>query len=386
MSCRQDKKRYVGYVREHASDLATGLCPPALLSGLAKTYFGFDCGHMSSNPADALCDSLDSDRRLTSVVLSGFRRLAERNDLPGLDEVVRLDEDGRYSLLALPVLAGLAEGDRTGNRDLRRLTEDGIKRVAGFYFTSPRPMVRDPRGGYRRAEAPAWYDSLVQSHAELVAESLVAVHSSKIKRKQHCEEHLAPLAWNPKYEELARLSAPALLRAFPIRCTRPQIAALRHVLWALVRCMPDQLASRAGKKLARPGMDVAQRALWLGAGMLASPRRYMSAAMEFVSRGSLARVEHIAAVLVPDAGPRFSMEWSAEHLAMAVRGVGARVEPGSAGKVERLICGWLAELAKTPGTDAADALKNLAAAPQLAPWRHHVLGARNQQAILRRVP
>ena len=405
---RREEQQFVAHVRERVSDLAAGSCTPALLDHLARTYFGSDSGHMSPDPVDSLRNVLDSDESLVSATLSGFERVLERDDLPDLDEIVRLDSEGKRSLLALPVLAGLAEGDRTGCGGHRTLTADGIKRAGGFYYLTPRPMVRDPhQGWYRPAGVPDWYNELVRSHAELVAASLVAVHRSKIRRKVRCEEHLAPVAWDPKYRKLAQLAAPSLLRAFPLRCTQPQNLALRHLLWASVRYMPDSLASSAAAKLARSGMDVAQRTLWLGAGMLVSPDLYLPSAMEFVGEGSTVRVRHLMGFVVPDGQPLFSMEWSTEQLAMAVRGVGARVEPwrfpggnegkaylmtpadeaanDAADKAWHLLSAWLDRLAKKPGAKAADALETLANAPELAAWRHDILEARDQQVVLRRV-
>ena len=400
---RREEQQFVAHVRERASDLAAGSCTPALLDHLARTYFGFDSGHMSTEPIDSLRNLLGSDEGLVSATLSGFEHVLERDDLPDLDEIVRLDSEGKRSLLALPVLAGLAEGDRAGCAGHPTLTADGIKRAVGFYYLTPRPTVRDPRPGwYRPAGVPDWYDELVRSHAEVVAASLVAVHRSKIRRKVQGEEHLAPVAWDPKYRELAQLAVPSLLRAFPLRCTRLQILALRHLLWASVRYMPDDLASSVAAKLARSGMDVAQRTLWLGAGMLVSPDLYLAAAMEFVGEGSAVRVRHLMGFVVPDGQPLFSMEWSTEQLAMAVRGVGARVEPWrppggnegkahlmtaaaeAADKTRRLLSAWLDQLAKKPGAEAADALETLANAPELAAWRHDILEARDQQVVLRR--
>ena len=396
---RREEQRYIAHVRQHANDLATGSCRPELLDRLARTYFGVDSGHMSSDPVGALRDSLDSDERLVSAALSGFKRVLERNDLPDLDQIVQLDEAEKRSLFALPVLAGLAEGDRTGRGGCRRLTDDGIRRAVGFYYIS---WHRDSLNGwYRPAAVPAWYDGVVGSHPGLVAESLVAVHASRIRRKIDRTAHLASIAGDAKYRELARLAVPSLLRTFPARCTRPQHSALRYLLWASVRYMPDELTSWAGKKLARQSMDVAQRALWLGAGMLASPKQYLAEAMKFVREGSPARVRQLVEFVAPDEMPLLAMEWSPEHLATAVRGVGARVAPWrpvlnnqkahimtlaelTADKVRRLISAWLDGLAKDPGAEAADALNSLADEQQLAPWRHDILAARDQQADLRR--
>ncbi len=401
---RQEEQQYIAYVRERADGLAAGVCKPALLDSLARTYFGFDSGHMASDPTDALRDSLDSDEDLVSATLSGFTRVLERDDLPDLEEVVRLNENGKRSYFALPVLAGLAEGDRTGSDGYRKLTEDGIRRAVGFYYLSPRPTVRGPRPGwYRRADVPAWYDELVRSHPQLVAEGLVAVHRSQIRRKMHCEEHLASLAWDPKYQDLARLAAPSLLRVFPTRCTRPQILALRHLLWASVRHMPDELASCVATKLARSGMDVAQRALWLGTGMLVSPEQYLATAMDFIREGKTTRVQHLIGFVVPERPlPSFSMEWSTEHLAAAIRGIGARITPWhppdgnemkarlmtpadeASTKAQRLLSAWLDGLARLPEAKATDALESLADAPELAAWRHEILDALDQQVVLRR--
>ena len=399
---RRAEQQYIAHVRQHANDLATGLCPPELLDRLARTYLGFDSGHMHSDPVGPLRDFLDSDERLVSAALFGFKRVLERNDLPDLDQIVQLDEAGKRSPFAFPVLAGLAEGDRTGEGGCSRLTDDGIRRAVGFYYISPHLPVRDSLDGrYRPVAVPAWYDGLVRSHPRLVAESLVAVHASKIKHKIDDTVHLASIASDAKYRELARLAVPSLLRTLPVRCTRPQCSALRYLLWASVRHMPDELASCAGEKLARQSMDLAQRVLWLSAGMMASPEQYLADAMEFVHGCSTTHVRQLVVefAALDDMLP-LAMEWSAEHLAMLVKGVGARVAPWSPvpelgnwptfpeelveEAVQRLISAWLDRLAKDPGAEAADALNSLADEQQLAPWRHDILAARDQQADLRR--
>lgn len=398
------RKEFVAHVHAHAVDLAEGTCPVELVDDLAKAYFGFYAGYRSTEPVDSLRKYLDSDESLVSATLSGFNRMLDRDDLPSLHEIVQIDAKGHRSPFALPVLAALAEMDRTGCRVHRTLTDDGIRRAVGFYYVSPRPMVRDPHTGwYRPVDIPNWYDELVRSHAKLVSEGLVAVHKSKIRRKADCEEHLAPLAWEPKYRELAQLAVPLLFHALPVVCTRPQILALRQLLWASVRYMPDDLASCVDVKIARSGMDVAQRALWLAAGMLASPRRHLASAMDFIATSSPSPVQHLLDFVVLDQRPTFSMKWRTEHLAMMVRRVGARLEPwrpslpngdeltcmtpadDAAIKARRLLSACLDRLAKNPQAAAADALNGLVAAPELAAWRHDMLEARDQQAALRRV-
>ena len=127
-----------------------------------------------------------------------------------------------------------------------------------------------------------------------------SVHRSLIRRRKDHNNHLFALAGDSIYAEVARRGVPGLLGVFPKRCSRTQVSALHALLWAaLVHVPREEFADRLRRRVAARGMDVAQRAVWLGAGLIASARQFTPAAVSFVEKGREPRARHILRFLVP---------------------------------------------------------------------------------------
>ena len=146
---------------------------------------------------------------------------------------------------------------------------------------------------------PEWYRRALESHPSAVAEAAIKVSRSRIRTRRDCL-HLWKLAREPSHRAVARLTVPSLLRAFPTRCTEPQVAALHEVLLAALRWQPDGIEEAIRARAARSGMDVSQQALWLAAGLFFSPEEYLPALVAFVEDGEEARVRQIVRFLAPD--------------------------------------------------------------------------------------
>ena len=134
-------------------------------------------------------------------------------------------------------------------------------------------------------------------------------------------------------------------------------------------------------------MDVAQRAVWLGAGLIASPREYRPVVEDFVARGLEPRARHILRFLVPawrgePAIPEPWTEWDTADIAALVKALGSWYDPWWGGlgsgsslasptfslRVDGLIKRWLVILAERPGDEAARALDSLASDPAVESW------------------
>ena len=379
----REKAEFIAYVREHVPELKAGRCSPRLLHDIAVSYHDFFFDDRESTPRLRVAKLLGEDIDLTHAAIEGFRRVNERGDLPTLREVIRLDEQGKISLLALPILAGL---DSLGPGSLDSRSPPEIARAAGLYYLTPLNVEGHPK----------WYRRALAYHPEPVAEALIKVTRSRVRRRQDCF-HLWGLAREEAHRAVVRLAALPLLRAFPTRCTEPQISALHEVLLAVLTWGADGLEEVVRQRVAKPDLDVSQRALWLAAGLLLSPEGYVPRVVKFVEDGEEARSRHVVRFLAPTEMKRLPMRWTSRELKTMIRLLGSRYAPwrpesfGMASivdedrtKVEALIAGWATTLASRTDRDACDALQALVDDSGLEPWHILLKDKRDEQVLARR--
>lgn len=380
---RREKADFIAYVREQVSGLEAGMCGPRLLHHIAVSYHDFFFEDRESTPRLRVAKLLDGHKDLTDAALEGFGRVNERDDLPTLREVIRLDEQGKISLLALPILAGL---DSLGPESMDSRSPREIARAAGLYYLTPLNVEGHPK----------WYRRALAYHPEPVAEALIKVTRSRVRRRQDCF-HLWGLARAEAHRAVVRLAALPLLRAFPTRCTEPQISALHEVLQAALGWEAEGLEEVVRQRVAKPDLDVSQRALWLAAGLLLSPEGYLPRVLRFVEDGEEARSRHVVRFLAPTEMKRLPMRWTSRDLKMMIRLLGSRYSPwrpesfGVASvvdedrtKVEALIAGWATTLASRTDRVACDALQALVDDSGLEPWHILLKDKRDEQVLARR--
>ena len=405
---RERRQRYVASVREQLDAIEAGQGPPAMLHDLGRVYVN---GLEAGGPEEARTDlefRLDSNQDLVEAVIRGFRRLLDRGDLPTLDDIIRLREKNKMSLLALPFLAGLTEDERAGVDMLERLDEAGLRRALAFYLLSRLPTKRHPMRGIFSCEEdcrPRWYRKALQTNPKAVAEAFVAVHRARVHTKSLPDQHMYDLARAEEYAEVARLAVPGMFTPFPSRCAgEDQLEALRQVLLAAIRYMRRaDLHELVQRRLARRRMDDAQRVQWLATGALVAPDDCLPKLVDFVSEGEEQRVFHLIDFLVPDRKPLPDQEWPTAHLAALIKAVGQKLysplddRHGSSDqfmagesfatslKASPLVTGWVKTLAGRTDDESITLLAGLADNPTLTKWCGMLLRARASQAEKHRV-
>lgn len=386
---RDQRIKLMAGVREHEDALARGRGSPWLWHMIGRAYMGAMPEHFEDDPIERLRVRLQDDEGLLTSVLAGLPRLVGRDDLRSLDEIVRLEEeyakappfDDTVPRFAYQILAGMGEIGRLGGDALEGLDAGGIARAIGCYYITP------------YVEEPAWYRRAVRAHPLPCAHALVAVHKSLIRRGKDHNNHLFALAGDSIYAEVARRGVPRLLGVFPTRCSRTQVSALHALLWAaLVHVPREEFADRLRRRVAVRGMDVAQRAVWLGAGLIASAREFTPEAVSFVEEGREPRARHILRFLVPGwlrepAIPEPWVEWHTADIAALVRALGCWFDPWWGGlgghrsrlgsstfslRTDGLIKRWLVILAERAERGAGQVLDSLAGDPALETW-HDVI-------------
>ncbi len=400
---RERQRAYGASVRQHAAELAQGNCPPALLHDLSQRYLEALAEEDSGGAAIArLRLQLGDDLALADAALSGFRSLLDRDDLPDLDQTVHLHETNQMSYFALPFLAGLAEEERLGTDPLHLLDAKQLRRALGYYFVSHMPgkhsaLLAEPRKDTR----PAWYLEALASRPEAVADALVAVHRARVRAKQSPDPHLWDLAFDPEYKRVAAHAVSRLFAAFPSRCSAPQREALRVALWAALETRNMSAAALRElvlRRLARRGMDVAQQAQWLCAGLFVARQQCLSELTGFLASGSDVRVRHALDFLISDdrrMRHRVPVEdWDADDLAALIRLFGSRLQryipPNRAGfighdqvarlRFEPVMSTWIDGLARRADERTATALQSLVSDPSLSDWSGELARAVDAQA------
>ena len=240
------------------------------------------------------------------ATVTGFRKLLDRDDLPDLVQIAQLDESKRLSYFALPFLAGMAEEERAGGDSLDRLGPRGRRRALGYYLVSRLPSKRYlPESGpvFQEDTRPPWYLRALDSHPRAVADALVAVHNARVRKKEPPDQHLYDMTVDPAYARVARLAVRRMFSVFPSRCSGPQVESLRLVLWAALgkSGMPaSELRDLVLRRLERRGMDVAQRAQWLCAGLFTARQDCLPALVDFLTSGGDGRVRNVVDFFVSD--------------------------------------------------------------------------------------
>ncbi|MXY58729.1 MAG: hypothetical protein F4Y41_20490 [Gammaproteobacteria bacterium] len=379
----REKAEFVAHVRKHAPELKEGTCPPGLLHHIAESYHDVFDDEAASTPRARLTKLLDGHADLVEASLAGFRRVARRRNRPTMREIIRLNEQGQRSLFDLPVLAGL---DQMSPDSLDSCLSAEITRAAAFVYLTPVNLSGHPE----------WFLRTLKRRPRAVAEALIKVTRSRIRRRLDCS-YLWHLSREPSYRAVARLAAVPLLRAFPTRCTEPQVSALHEVLLAAVKWQPSGIEEAIRARAARPGMDVSQQALWLAAGLFLSPDEYLNQLTTFVEGGEEARSRQIVGFMAPGGVEIPQRTWRTSALGRLIRLLGSRYSPWKAPspgvgsfvdedrvKVEGLITRWVADLASRTDPDACNTLQSLVDDPALEGWRWSLTQERSQQIVARR--
>lgn len=385
---RREKEQWLDYVRSNEEALRENRAPPALLHHLAQEYLG-DFNYLCAEDRPrAISKRLYGDSGLIDAALMGLRGVIHREDVPSLEEILTLGEQGRKHYLERPFLAGLAEIERTTPEDASQWEDDRIGKALAFYFSVL-------HGDYR----PKWYERLLEARPETVAEVQVRFASSEFRRGSLNINKLWELAHDRHHAQVARVASLRLLRGFPTRCKLQQIQSLDYLLWAAIQHADRaSLQKLIGKKLSRKSMNPAQRAHWLAAGFMVAQERYQDRLTDFVHSGrSQQRIRQMAEFFSPMNRIKPWMEYlgisAKEHL---IRIFGSAFEPydwknesgfswNPPGEEDfDLIRPLIESLKNTTDQEASDVLKRLIEDPTVSRWHRVLSQTQSAQRVIRR--
>lgn len=381
------RKEWVDWVRQHVGALGCGEGPPSVYYDIAKAFLGVDRSVRGDTPEERVRSLFLGDEELSRVAVDGLRRMARRTDLPTLDDLVRLDEDGRVSYFILPLLAALEEEERTANGDCARLQRDALGRALGSFF-----LAMDYPGS-----GPAWYRRALRSDPEAVADAFVRVYRSRRRRSSGVDRHLRALTGDESHEDVARAALPRLLKSFPAKATADQVFLLDHLIPAALEHVDrDELAAIVRRKLASASLRIGHRIRWLATGVFLGDPLLGEQLDRFLSGGSDARVRELAAFLKSPGVAKRVRSLPGRSLAMLVRRLGGYFGPVSGGvpgymsfevdealQTDGLIRTALDALSFRHTLEATKLLQALLDDEELAEWREPIAEASGAQRVAR---
>ena len=378
----REHQEWIEHVRAQEAPLRANRGSPSLLHGFALAYLGIATDAAGDDPLERLSSCFRNDRHLVEVALSALQQTIHRDDLPDIAQIIRLDSRKKLHYLALPILAGLAEMDRTEPESVANLNDRQVRIALAvrYYHASDRESH--------------WYQQLVATEPDVVAGVLAECAASRIRRAGSPVMDVYALAHDDGHAAVARVACVPLLRLFPIRCTVKQLDSLGDLLWAaILHADRHTLQALIEEKLARSSMNNAQRAGWLMCGVIAAPDSYEQPLWDF-ARGRERRIRHIAGFWRLDVPARFPFGiLSTSALKLLVSLLGSWCGPGDrfatgwvtpAMEASRGVGSFIGELASRSSTEAGVALEALASDSTLASWRPELIQARDAQRVIRR--
>ena len=373
---RRQEDHWLNYVRPNEIALRENRAEPALLYEMADKYFGRFYRFSDDDGPKAIAELLRDDHKLVDATLQGLRGAIEREDVPDVEEILRLKEKGRTHYLGWPFLAGLAEVERTAPEDSSRWDDRRIRTALAFYYSTPHSDYR-----------PQWYQRLLEARPEIVAEVQVQFVTSGFRDDVEYSYKLFELAHDSAHAQVAWYASLPLLRAFPTRCKQKQIQSLDYLLWAAIQHADrSSLQKLIERKLSRKSMNDAQRVHWLAVGIIVSPETYNDPLRNFVQVRE-SRIRHLVVFFDSRVQSSFDVLETPE-LELLIHLVGSHIGPNKwdrqvtpAMQASRLVNDLIQRLAASPTKDASYALDRLLAEPALSRWSDVLSRVQDAQRI-----
>ena len=290
---RERRREWRELVKANESALRANQAAPELLYRLGSAYVG-NFVDVQGDAGRLRLRELLGNERLVDAVVEAFRASTTRADLPSINDVLRLSAEQRHHFLMLPFLLGLQETPCLHVGELP-LDEQGVRRALAYLFNTPDSWNQQPR----------WYRSVLKHRPRLVAEVLVRIVQTGLRRGVDNSLGVYELGHDRDYKLVAGHAVVPLLESFPTRCAVRQLNVLRLLLHAArLHVATDPLQRVIETKLRLQSMDTAQRVYWLTTGLLVAPGSFVERLRQTLTgRSRERRIRRMAEFLFDDSGP-----------------------------------------------------------------------------------
>ncbi len=397
----KDISQWQMMVRDHRAKLIENRAPIHLLRSLAIAYFGGYDGMSEYLPRERLSIFLGGEDELVEAALIGLCRVVMHQDLPSVNDVVKLGAERKTQYLWFPFLAGFNELSQP-NQDYDFIPGENQKKLAfALYFNVD--FWQNPWGAGDTELQPTWLRTMLEEKPGLAADVLIDSITAKLRNRMNVTDRLYEFAYEEEYQEIARLASLPILDSIPIRSTKQQLSGLRYLFIAAYRyCQRDSFVELIKKKLTSRSMSVVARVYWLAAGFLASPADYIELLQRYV-HGNKRRITYLADFIGGrfESGPNQSEIASAPVLSSLILLLGAEYPPrsfvsgidsnaGNYGRATRAmdisfrIENFIRQLMRDPSPQASEELERLEGENSLVSWGTQIQYAIHQQKDIRR--
>jgi hypothetical protein len=368
------------FLRKHHAAVESGTAHPKIMNDLAMVYFGRFRETEGENPLARMEAWFGGDAGLVLTVLTGLQRTLTREDLPTVSEIVKLAVDSGHHYIAEACLAGAEELFRADPRQVLALHDEVFARLVCFRLT------------HYYDETPSWFEALVVQRPQVVADVLVTYASAMLKAGKEHVAGIFPLANDGHCGEVSRLAALKLLAAHPTRVKRERLGDLGTLLVAgLKHGDRQELAELIATKLSYKSLDVAQRTLWLCAGLLLDPVRYEGLLSDHI-KGNQARSMLVAGFFRERPMQATGLpELSESAIAMLILSIGPYATPerptgahwvSPAMNAADLVRALIAQLGNRASDTAAKAFSTLLGDESLLAWRDRLREHQESQRVI----
>ena len=375
---RRDEAEWLDFVRSQKEALQENTASARLLFDIAECYLGLNSSVSEGSGVRAIEELLKGDGELIDAALQGLRRTIERPDIPDVGEVLKASNNNKMLLIAYPVLAGMAEIERTAPEMVLQIGDGQLCKAVAF-----RHSTHDGRN------LPGWYQRILEARPEIVAEVKFRFVAAEMKADRDHVSGLWELVEDEDHTVVARIVSLSLLRVFPVRCRRKQTESLDILLGAAIQHADRMsLEGLIDKRLCSKRMNVAQKARWLAAGLIISSEKYLEPAERFAENSEY-RLRHLAALF----HTRLSAPIDVRVASLLIRLMGKHSGPDDlyaqrwvtpAEKASRLVRDLIARLSGSPDSDEGLALDALVSDPTLRSWNEMLSRARDGQRVIHR--
>ncbi|WP_211103496.1 hypothetical protein [Azospirillum sp. TSA2s] len=314
------------------------------------------------------------------AIITGFRNILTRDDLPNPAELADLTETGHRHFAVLPLQVGMAMWAAQGREAILRLPDRTLEAaLCGA-------VIED------RTSEP-WIEWILVERSNLASRSLEAFWRICLERSLQCPLGLLGLNGQAPLGRVAGGMAITLLRDFPRAPIRAVDGLLNAALWHGDR---EALLDLAVHRLAGDDPDDERLLLWSAMAFHLAPDRFAANFEDRLSRWEDMSWDVIAPVLLLALGGRAEgWSFSTQQAMVLIRSLAPRfndaaysVENGRRVRGEsdfaRLIRACIDHLAADPSTDAADFLAAWRDDPRRASWRDSFAHAAARQVRVRR--
>ena len=255
-------------ITRYLSAIRSGTAPAAIMDELAGVWMNRISDIFGTAVENRFSEYSENGHELLVATEIGFKSCLNREDLPTTDEIIAIKFEQQKHYISLPCLIGMDLCWQEDPTEIQRLSPEILNRMIAFYLTHTHDHTSD------------WFTHLIQHNPELIADVLYSYASTALKAKKEYRTYINciyPLEQDSNYRAVALLVVPRLLKSFPVRTTADQLSYLESLLKAALRYMPEIIKSLVADKIAKKGMDKAQKVYWYAAATFADPAKYEDA-------------------------------------------------------------------------------------------------------------